>query len=72
MWRAILWAAVCSIALTDTAYAYLDPGTGTIIVQGLIAAAATGMFFMRSKLRALLGWLKAKKKADSEDDRGDC
>jgi hypothetical protein len=71
MWRIFLLAVGYSIALTDTAYAYLDPGTGTIILQGLIAAAATGMFFMRSKLRSLLGLLKLKKKIHSEDERLD-
>jgi hypothetical protein len=35
---------------TVDAWAYLDPGTGSILIQGLIAAMATGLFAFRSKL----------------------
>ncbi len=30
-------------ATTGEVYAYLDPGTGSILLQGLIAAVATGL-----------------------------
>lgn len=68
MWKIIIIAAGYWIALTGTAYAYLDPGTGTIIVQGLIAVAATGLYFMRSKIRSLLRFLTNKKKLHPERD----
>ena len=38
---------------TVSAYAYLDPGTGSIILQGAIAAVATGLFMMKSYLHRL-------------------
>jgi hypothetical protein len=66
MWKSILLAAGYSVALTDSAYAYLDPGTGTILLQGLIAAAATGMFFMRSTIRSLYDHITGKKKPEPE------
>jgi hypothetical protein len=31
------------LATPATAYAYLDPGTGSILLQGLIAAVAVGL-----------------------------
>jgi hypothetical protein len=35
-------------------YAYLDPGTGSLIIQGLIAAAISVPFLLRSKITAAL------------------
>jgi hypothetical protein len=42
------------IALTTPAYAYLDPGTGSMLLQGLIAVVAGGatlvtMYYQRFK-----------------------
>jgi hypothetical protein len=42
------------IALTTPAYAYLDPGTGSMLLQGLIAVVAGGatlvtMYYQRVK-----------------------
>lgn len=34
---------VLCLATPATAYAYLDPGTGSILLQGLIAAVAAGL-----------------------------
>lgn len=38
------------------AYAYLDPGTGSLLVQGLIAAIAGGLVFVRGKWLFLKDW----------------
>jgi hypothetical protein len=43
---------------TQNAYAYLDPGTGSMILQGLIGGIAGGMFALRlywSKLKSRFG-----------------
>ena len=53
-----------------TAFAYLDPGTGSIILQGLIAAVAAAGFFMKTywfKLKSFFGKSKSKSFADEED-----
>jgi hypothetical protein len=47
-------ALVIGIGYVSPSYAYLDPGTGSIILQGLLAAiagmtAALGMFWQRIK-----------------------
>ena len=59
------------------AYAYLDPGTGSILVQGLIAAIAGGLYMMKvywSRLTAFFARLRKKPNgtADtkSEDNQG--
>lgn len=40
--------------LPSPAMAYIDPGMGSMIVQGLIAAIATGLLFFK------LWWLRIK------------
>ena len=56
------------IVMTGDAYAYLDPGTGTIILQGLIAGAATGLYFIRSHIRMVASFLTGRRKSRSEGD----
>ncbi len=49
------WAAAVSAAFyANSAYAYLDPGTGSILLQGLIATVAAGLVTGR------LWWHKVK------------
>jgi hypothetical protein len=46
------------VALTTNAHAYLDPGTGSIILQAVVAGVASSMFVVRmywNKLRGFLG-----------------
>jgi len=53
---------LCSVAalmfIETDAYAYLDPGTGSIILQALIAGVAGSLFVVKAywyKLRSYLG-----------------
>ncbi len=53
---------LCSIAalmfIETDAYAYLDPGTGSIILQAIIASVAGSLFVVKAywyKLRSFLG-----------------
>ena len=51
-----MWcAALLLLAATHEAYAYLDPGTGSMLLQGLVAAVAAvsvtiGLYWTRFKL----------------------
>lgn len=47
------------------AYSYIDPGTGSIIIQGIIGAIATGMVFFNNIKLKLLKFFKSKKKNKS-------
>lgn len=52
--RHVTLTALAAFVFTSPAYAYLDPGTGSIILQGLLAGIATamaiaGMFWQRIK-----------------------
>ena len=68
MRKSIVIAVGYWIAMTGDAYAYLDPGTGTIILQGLIAGAATGLYFIRSRIQIVASFLTGRKKSRSEGD----
>lgn len=66
---------LCAVVLTFTgkSYAYIDPGTGSMIVQAVIAAvAAIGVFIsvFRRRLASFLGRLIRREKGignDSDD-----
>ena len=50
--------AVLFAASTAPAHAYLDPGTGSILLQGLIGAVAGGLFMAKmywARFRVLIG-----------------
>lgn len=61
--RAPLVAALGLLAYTTSAYAYLDPGTGSIIIQGAIAAIAGGA------VAARMYWHRIKTFFDSRRKR---
>jgi hypothetical protein len=63
----ILLAALAIYAVSiGNAFAYLDPGTGSIIVQGVIGAIAGGLVVARMYWAKLKGFF-ARKTADSAD-----
>lgn len=45
---------------------YLDPGTGSIVLQAVIGAVAGGWLLFRTKVAAVRGWLG--RRGDSEPD----
>ena len=53
------------------AYAYLDPGTGSIILQalvGAIAAVSSYFYFYKKKLKDFFKKFKKNKKEDIKED----
>jgi hypothetical protein len=63
----VIAASIAFIGLsTGNAYAYLDPGTGSILLQAIIATVASSLFVIKMywyKFRNLLGLNR-----QSEDD----
>ena len=45
--KTIILFAVLSVAMPTDAYAYLDPGTGSMVIQMAIGAIAAGLLAMR-------------------------
>tara|TARA_B100000035_G_C20924660_1_gene520120 strand:- start:637 stop:867 length:231 start_codon:yes stop_codon:yes gene_type:complete len=55
-------SVVIFILLTSKAHAYIDPGIGSIILQGIIASiAAIGVFFTNLRNKILSNLVKIKK-----------
>ncbi len=55
----------CFLTLTGPAYAYLDPGTGSILIQGLIGAVAAGLAFFKFYWHRLKSVLRPKTQTES-------
>jgi hypothetical protein len=56
---------------TENAYAYLDPGTGSILLQAMIATVASSLFVIKMywyKFRSLLGF-KRRTEEDTSNDQ---
>ena len=56
---------------TGDAYAYLDPGTGSILLQAIIATVASSLFVIKMywyKFRSLLG-LNRQTEEDTSNDQ---
>lgn len=54
----LLLALALWFGSTEHAFAYLDPGTGSILLQAIIGGVATGLFIMRGywrKIKNLFG-----------------
>lgn len=63
--------AVFYLALTREAYAYLDPGTGSYIIQLIIAALLGGLFALKifwNKVKYFFVSLFSKKKKDEKNE----
>lgn len=63
MFARVVLAVTIYLALTKNAHAYLDPGTGSYIVQILIATLAGGAYILASswgKVKAFLSKVLSK------------
>lgn len=67
----LVTVAAISVAAPGQAYAYLDPATGSIILQGLIAAlagiAVAGKLYW-SRLKSLFGFDRKSEVIDDHQD----
>ena len=70
----ILLAVLVLCAAPADAFAYLDPGTGSLLLQGLIASVATGIIVLRARWHQFRDFILRKPKtpdsrADQRDER---
>lgn len=71
MSRTVLVAAVLTATLTTPAFAYIDPITGSVILQALIggfAAVSLAVRNVREKIFAVLGFKSKAVEETSADD----
>lgn len=68
--RVAVFSGLCLLLSTGTSHAYLDPGTGSMLLQGLIAGIAGGIVVLKlywAKVKSFLSFTKKKDdKTDSE------
>lgn len=63
--------AACLLTLTPfPAYAYVDPGTATIVIQAIIGGIAAAGFYFRTALYRLARLVRPGRKAESEATNG--
>lgn len=58
---------LCSIP--NNAFAYLDPGSGSMIFQGIVAAFFGGLFIIKTYWHKILTTLGVRKKSDSDGNK---
>ena len=74
MIRAFFTAALAGLALTiycRPAYAYIDPGSASLLIQGAIGAVAAGLVALKlywQKVRALFAGRAAQSQTDKAPD----
>jgi hypothetical protein len=68
---ALALSALALLFFAVPAYAYIDPGTGSMIWQVLLAGALGLFFVVRTYGRRILNALRRKPTAESEDDEAD-
>lgn len=61
--------AFALLATHGQAFAYLDAGTGSMIIQGIIGAVVAGLYIIKMYWHRLLTFLGIRQK--SEDDEAD-
>lgn len=69
-----LLAPLFLVAYSQQAAAYLDPGTGSIILQGIVAAVAMAGFTIKTywyKIKGFFGKEQAASLLDDDNDSGE-
>ncbi len=57
IFRRIIQISLFWAALTPTAWAYVDPGSGMLLWQGLIAAIGAVLIFLRNPIQIIKSWI---------------
>ena len=62
------FVVICMIITTDS-HAYIDPGSGALIWQALLAVFVGASFYMRSIIRRVKQWVSPKKNDENETEK---
>ena len=57
--------------LPSTSHAYIDPGTGSLILQALVAAGITALAFLRGVRMKIAEFFRRVFRSDSADKNAD-
>jgi hypothetical protein len=65
----VLFGGLLALASTTTpAFAYLDPGAGSMALQAMLAAAAGSVFALKQYWRRVASLFRRKSRHDQTDD----
>jgi hypothetical protein len=67
--RLAVWAVVFVVTLPLEAKAYADPGAGTFLLQMLLVAIASGLFFMRTLKHRINLLLRRNQRIGATEDK---
>lgn len=63
-----IFFAFVLLATHGQAFAYLDAGTGSMIIQGIIGAVVAGLYIIKMYWHRLLTFLGIRQKSEDEAD----
>lgn len=64
--RGTLSVAAVMVATMPAAHAYIDPGTGTMVLQLIGAGVAAVLFYFRNLRMQIMSWFTGRKQANRE------
>jgi len=64
-------AMLLLLATTQNAYAYIDPGSGMLLIQGLLAAIAAAIAFVTHPIQTIKNMLNNMKKKKLKRNQND-
>lgn len=67
----LCWTIATVATLASPAYAYLDPGTASLILQSILGAIGAGFVILSMYWRKFLGFFKKKKPEDEDLEQSD-
>jgi len=63
----LMLVAALTFTFERRAYAYVDPGSGLLVFQGISAAVTGTLFYFRRRIKILLMKLQTPKESSSAD-----
>ena len=55
--RLMIMVCLLWVAFTSSAWAYVDPGSGMLLWQGLVAAIGAVLIFVRNPIQIVKSWI---------------
>jgi len=63
-----LWLLAAALVVVPDAHAYIDPGTGSVLIQGLIAVVVGGLFYLRTAWGRIKAFLFGRRPDPADED----
>lgn len=67
MYRFFILLPLYLLIMPSSAYAYIDPGTGSLILQAIVAGGITALVYFRNIRRKILSFFRRAKDTKKND-----